>query len=214
MSWLPQFCSKSPITGAFPDHTLKTSASSTGLLLLPESLFSRYLVNVNVSHDAFSLLIACMLHECKELSSPSCSPKTLPVTEKGFSEYLWNEWFYFCLEKVYALLQPHTFCSLLQIPRDPEKWVAARCLFCSTKMFWLHGLASVGSTSLSLSRQAAHAAGSYVNRQRSYSRGVRRTHLPGQRFTCSFCICSIWWRNLQTTPSGAPVRAQTFPKSN
>lgn len=53
MPGLPQLCSKSPITWAFPDHTLKTSASSTGLLLLTASSFSRHLVNVNVSHDAF-----------------------------------------------------------------------------------------------------------------------------------------------------------------
>lgn len=156
--------------------------------------------------DSWSVLTS-MYALWEQRAFSSCSSKHYLEQRRGSVNTYGMNGFIFAWEKVLEPLQPHTSAHSLRSPRDPAKSGAVRRPFCSIPrcsacVAWLVS----GSTSLFLSRQAAHVSGSvyaqteelqqrYEGDPSSRARGMRGTHLPS---TCSFCMCSIWWHNLQT----------------
>lgn len=154
--------------------------------------------------------LACMLRECNALHL--ALPQNITWNREGVQR-IPMEWMALFLpgKRCKGLYNPMPSALSFRSPRDPAKSGAARCPFCSTPrcsvfMAW----PASGSTSPCLSRQAAHVCEhASVCTQRSYSRGMRGTHTPGQRFTCS-----MWWHNLRTPQTRSTWQGTEFPESN
>lgn len=150
--------------------------------------------------------LACMLCEYKVLHL------ALPWNREGV-QWIPVEWMalFWPGKRCKSLYNPMPSALSFRSPRDPAKSQAARCSFCSTsRCFAFVAWLASGSTSLCLSRQAAHVcAHASICTQRSYGRGMRGTHTPGQRFTCS-----MRWHNLRTPQTRGTWQGSEFPKSN
>lgn len=156
-------------------------------------------------------LLTSMYALWMQSTSPSSSPEQYLEQRRGSVNTM--EWMalFWPGKRCKSLYNPMPFALSFRSPRDPAKSGAARCPFCSTPrcsafVAWL----ASGSTSLCLSRKAVHVcAHASVHTQRSYSRGMRGTHAPGKRFTCS-----MWWHNLQTPQTRGTWQGSEFSKSN